>query len=207
MDRLRAPLAVAAAALALALVASACMTSTAYVSSSSQGMYFKIPNGWHTYSQTNLKRQGLISASLPYLMAFDADPKPDVNHLLDSATYPWGLAEVDGISTTDRLNFSLDSLLNTIVPVDQLQGSSGNSVSQLTPSKVITRGTLRGVQVSLKVTISGRAPLSYTQISLVNTPTTKTWVLILGCSPQCFAQHRGDIDRVINSWIVKARQT
>jgi hypothetical protein len=61
--------------------------------------------------------------------------------------------------------------------------------------------------VSLRVTASGRAPLSYTQISLVNTATTKTWVLILGCSPQCFAQHRGDIDRVVNSWIVKVRQS
>jgi hypothetical protein len=143
---------------------------------------------------------------LPYLVAFDSDPDPDVGHLLDSATHPWGLAEVESISGTDRLNFSLDSLLNTIIPVDQLQSSSGNSVSELSPSRVITRGTLRGVQVSLRVNINGRAPLSYEQISLVNTATTKTWMLILGCSPQCFAQHRGDIDRVVNSWIVKARQ-
>jgi hypothetical protein len=170
-------------------------------------MYFKIPNGWHTYSQTNLKRDGLITTSLPYLMAFDADPHPDVGHLLDSSTYPWGLAEVTAISTTDRLNFSLDSLLNTIIPVDQLQGSSGNSISELSPSRVITRGTLRGVQVSLRVSINGRPPLSYEQISLVNTATTKTWLLIVGCSPQCFAQRRGAIDRVVNSWIVKARQS
>ena len=206
MHRLRTALLTAVVA-AVALVTSACMTNTAYVSSSSQGMYFKIPNGWHTYSQTNLKREGLISASLPYLMAFDANPKPDVGHLLDSASYPWGLAEVDAISTTDRLNFSLDSLLNKVIPVDQLQGGTGDSVAELSPSRVITRGTLRGVQVSLRVTASGRAPLSYEQISLVNTATTKTWVLILGCSPQCFAQHRGDIDRVVNSWIVKARQS
>jgi hypothetical protein len=140
------------------------------------------------------------------LIAFDADPQPDVGHLLDSSTFPWGLAEVDAISTTDRLNFSLDSLLNTVIPVDQLQGSSGNSVSELSPSRVITRGTLRGVEVSLRVTINGRAPLSYEQISLVNTATTKTWLLIVGCSPQCFAEHRGDIGRVVDSWIVKARQ-
>ena len=206
MHRLRTAL-LAAVTAAVALVASACITNTAYVSSSSQGMYFKIPNGWHTYSQTNLKRDGLITASLPYLIAFDANPKPDVGHLLDSATYPWGLAEVDAISTTDRLNFSLDSLLNKVIPVDQLQGGTGDSVVELSPSRVITRGTLRGVQVSLRVGTNGRAPLSFEQISLVNTATTKTWVLILGCSPQCFAQHRGDIDRVVNSWIVKARQS
>jgi hypothetical protein len=206
MHRLRTAL-LAAVVAAVALVASACMTNTAYVSSSSQGMYFKIPNGWHTYSQTNLKRDGLISAALPYLMAFDANPRPDVGHLLDASAYPWGLAEVDAISTTDRLNFSLDSLLNKVIPVDQLQGSTGDSVAQLSPSRVITRGTLRGVQVSLRVSANGRAPLSYEQISLVNTATTKTWVLILGCSPQCFAQHRGDIDRVVNSWIVKARKS
>ena len=72
---------------------------------------------------------------------------------------------------------------------------------------MITRGSFRGVQVSLQVTISGKAPLSYEQISLVNTATTKTWLLMVGCSPQCFAQHRGAIDRVVNSWIVKARQS
>jgi hypothetical protein len=206
MDRLRVCLLVAGAAL-LALLASACATSTAYVSSSSQGMFFKIPNGWRTYSQTSLKQDGLVSNALPYLIAFDANPKPDVSHLLDSSSYPWGLAEVGAVSSTDRLNFSLDSLLNTIIPVDQLSGSSGDSVSELSPSRVITRGSMRGVQVSLQVTISGKPPLSYEQISLVNTATTKTWLLMVGCSPQCFAQHRSAIDRVLNSWIVKARQS
>jgi hypothetical protein len=205
MDRLRARLLAAGAAL-LVVMATACATSTGYVSSTSQGMFFKIPNGWRTYSQGNLKQDGLITNRLPYLIAFDASPKPDVSHLLDSSTYPWGLAEVDAVSSTDRLNFSLDSLLNTVIPVDQLQGSSGNSVSELSPSRVITRGTLRGVQVALRVTISGRPPLSYEQISLVNTATTKTWLLMVGCSPQCFAQHHGAIDRIVNSWIVKARQ-
>jgi hypothetical protein len=169
-------------------------------------MFFKIPNGWRTYSQSNLKRDGLITNGLPYLIAFDSSPKPDVSHLLDSSNYPWGLAEVNAVSSTDRLNFSLDSLLNSVIPVDQLQGGSGGSVSELSPSRVITRGTLRGVQVSLRVTVSGRPPLSYEQISLVNTATTKAWLLMVGCSPQCFAQHRGAIDRIVNSWIVKARQ-
>ena len=49
--------------------------------------------------------------------------------------------------------------------------------------------------------------IEHLQQTLVNTATTKTWMLILGCSPQCFAQHRGDIDRVVNSWIVKARKS
>jgi hypothetical protein len=205
MDRRRGGLLVIVAG-AIALLAGACTTGSAYVSSNSQGMYFKIPHTWRTYSQTSLKHDGLVTTSLPFLVAFDGDPKPDVIHVLDSSSYPWGLAEVAGISGTDRINFSLDSLLNTVIPVDQLQNASSNSVSELSPSKVITRGTLRGVQVALRVNISGKPPLSYEQISLVNTATTKTWVLLLGCSPQCFAQHRGDINRVVNSWIVKAKQ-
>ena len=59
MDRLVRLLAAGAAL--LAVLASACATSTAYVSSSSQGMFFKIPNGWHTYSQSTLKRDGLVT--------------------------------------------------------------------------------------------------------------------------------------------------
>jgi hypothetical protein len=206
MDRVPGRLLAVVAALVVAVVAVACSPGSSYLSSSSQGMYLKIPHTWHTYSQTSLKRQGLITSSLPYLVAFDANPKPDTTHLLGSSSYPWGLAEVNGISTSDRLNFSLDSLLNAIIPVDQLQSASASSVSELSPSQVITRGSLRGIKASLRVSLTGQPPLSFEQISLVNAATTKAWVLLLGCSPQCFAQHRGDINRVVNSWIVKARQ-
>jgi hypothetical protein len=204
MDRLRAALSAVVITLTAVLVATACAPDSTYLSTTSQGMYFKIPHGWHTYAQSTLKRDGLISSSLPYLVAFDADPKPDVKHLLGSSTRPWGLAEVDGISQADQLGFSLDSLLNKVLPIDQIQQGSGDSVSPLSPSRVITRGNLRGIQASLRLSVTGQAPLSVEQISLVNTPTTKTWVLLMGCSPACFAQQHGQIDRVVNSWIVKA---
>ncbi len=130
-----------------------------------------------------------------------------MKHVLGAATHPWGLAEVDGISQSDQLNFSLDSLLNAVLPVDQIQQASGDSVAQLSPSRVITRGNLRGIEAALRLSVTGQAPLSVEQISLVNAPTTKTWVLLMGCSPACFAQQSGQIDRVVNSWIVKAGHT
>jgi hypothetical protein len=207
MDRLRGGLFAVVLTLAAVLLACACAPSATYVTTSSQGMFFKIPYGWHTYSQSTLKRDGLVSSSLPYLLAFDADPKPDVKHLLSATTDPWGLAEVQAISPSDQLDFSLDSLLNTILPIDQIQSATGDSVSALSPSRVITRGTLRGVEAALRLSVSGQAPLSVEQISLVNTPTTKTWVLLMGCSPACFAQQRSEIDRVVNSWIVKVGRT
>lgn len=206
MDRLRAPLVAIVLALTAVLLASACAPSSTYLATTSQGMFFKIPYGWHTYSQSALKRDGIVSTSLPYLVAFDADPDANVKHLLSPSTHPWGLAQVQSISGTDQLNFSLDSLLNTILPVDQIQSTSGDSVTPLSPSRVITRGTLRGIQAALRLSVTGQAPLSVEQISLVNTPTTKTWLLLMGCSPACFAQQHGQIDRIVNSWIVKAGQ-
>jgi hypothetical protein len=204
MDRLRGALFAVVATLTAVLVGTACAPDSTYLATTSQGMYFKIPHGWHTYSQTTLKQDGLISSSLPYLVAFDADPNPDVKHLLAASSHPWGLAQVNGISQANQLNFSLDSLLNAILPVDQIQSASGDSVSALSPSRVITRGPLRGIEAALRLSVTGQAPLSVEQISLVNTPTTKTWVLLMGCSPACFAQQHGQIDRVVNSWIVKA---
>jgi hypothetical protein len=204
MDRLRGVLFAVVIALTGVLVASACAPDSTYLATSSQGMYFKIPHAWHTYPQSTLKRDGLVSSNLPYLIAFDADPKPDVKHLLASSTHPWGLAEVNGITQSDQLNFSLDSLLNAVLPIDQIQQATGDSVSALAPSRVITRGNLRGIQAALRLSVTGQAPLSVEQISLVNAPTTKTWVLLMGCSPACFAQQHGQIDRVVNSWIVKA---
>jgi hypothetical protein len=204
MDRLRGALLAVVITLTAVLAATACAPDSTYLATTSQGMYFKIPHAWHTYSQGTLKRDGLLSNSLPYLIAFDADPKPDVKHLLAASNHPWGLAEVNGITQTDQLNFSLDSLLNTVLPIDQIQSASGDSVSPLSPSRVITRGNLRGIHAALRLSVTGQAALAVEQISLVNTPTTKTWVLIMGCSPACFAQQRGQIDRVVNSWIVKA---
>jgi hypothetical protein len=207
MDRLRGVLFAVVIALTAVLVATACAPDSTYLATSSQGMYFKIPHAWHTYPQSTLKRDGLISSSLPYLIAFDADPKPDVKHLLASSTHPWGLAEVNGITQSNQLNFSLDSLLNAVLPIDQIQQATGDSVSALAPSRVITRGNLRGIQAALRLSVTGQAPLSVEQISLVNAPTTKTWVLLMGCSPACFAQQHGQIDRIVNSWIVKAGHT
>lgn len=204
MDRPRGALLAVVIALAAVLLASACTPDSTYLSTSSQGMYFKIPHAWRTYPQSTLKRDGLVTSSLPYLVAFDADPKPDVKHVLGASAHPWGLAEVDAISQSNQLNFSLDSLLNAVLPIDQIQQASGDSVSQLSPSRVITRGNLRGIQAALRLSVTGQAPLAVEQISLVNAPTTKTWVLLMGCSPACFAQQRGQIDRVVNSWIVKA---
>ncbi len=68
MDRLRGGLFAVVLTLAAVLLACACAPSATYVTTSSQGMFFKIPYGWHTYSQSTLKRDGLVSSSLPYLI-------------------------------------------------------------------------------------------------------------------------------------------
>src|ERR1700749_1457961 len=98
MDRLRGVLLALVIALTAVLVATACAPDSTYLATSSQGMDFKTPHTWHTYPQSTLKRDGLVSSSLPYLIAFDADPKPDVKHVLGASAHPWGLAEVDAIS-------------------------------------------------------------------------------------------------------------
>ncbi len=61
MDRPRGALLAVVIALTAVLVASACAPNSTYLSASSQGMYFKIPHAWHTYPQSTLKRDGLIT--------------------------------------------------------------------------------------------------------------------------------------------------
>ena len=135
-------------------------------------------------------------------------PNPTSNTCWAPPTHPWGLAEVDAISQTDQLDFSLDSLLNTILPVDQIQKQFGRlRLGAVAQPGDHSRHICAAFRLSLRLTVTGQAPLSVEQISLVNTATTKTWVLLMGCSPACFAQHRGQIDRVVNSWIVKAGQS
>lgn len=190
----------------VASLVAACAPTSTYLTNSSQGTYLKIPHSWRAYSQASLKHDGILTNTLPYLVAFDSAPMPDPKHLLHPTTYPWGLAEVEDISSSDQLTFSFDSLLNTVIPVDQISSTSGGSVTPLSPPRVITRGDLRGVEADLQVKLTGLGPLAYEQVSLVNSVTTKAWVLFVGCSPQCFAKNHSAVNRVVNSWIVRDKE-
>lgn len=196
--------AVAAAAVLGALLA-ACAPSYHYLASTSSGTYLKIPYSWKVFGQKTLRQQGFITGRVPFLEVFDDSSHPTPHHLFEGTSKPWGLTGVLSVSPSSQLNYSFDSLLNTLVPLDQLQNDPSVTVTPISGPQVITRGSLRGIEATFEIRPMGQGAFDFEQAALVNPATTQTWVLAVGCSPSCFAQHRSTINSIVNTWFVKPR--
>src|SRR6266542_1111415 len=86
------------AATALAVLVSACGSSgLSYVSSSDRNAYFKVPGNWHFFDKKYIlvasgqSLSGESNRQLSWLIGFDADPHPSIQHVIDitdAAKYP-----------------------------------------------------------------------------------------------------------------------
>ena len=82
-----------AAMAALAVFGAACASSggLSYVSSSDRNAYFKVPTNWHFFDKRFImvasgeSLSGESDRQLPWLIAFDADPKPSITHVINIA--------------------------------------------------------------------------------------------------------------------------
>lgn len=194
------------AALVGTLVAlSGCSPDYRYVTDPPAGVYLKLPRDWATFDQAILARSHLVSGSLPFLEVFAAGPHADPHSVFGPTSRPWGLLEVADISASQRLGYSFDSLLNAVVPIDQITSDPSATVVPAGPEAVITRGPLRGVRGSFRVSTRGAAPFQFEQLGLVNPATSRSWILLVGCSPACFAAHSRAITGIVGSWTVQSR--
>ena len=126
---------------------SGCTTSVTYVGSSTQDMYFKIPNTWKVFNQSTLQENGWIdpAASNQAALAGQSHPvyetvagaNPKVARSVDtqSGPYPWAMAQVVALDGEDQANTSLAALADENYPIDQLN-QDGDRVQQLSPTKV-----------------------------------------------------------------------
>jgi hypothetical protein len=199
-------------AAAIAPLTAACAPSATYLGSSSLGLYFKVPPTWQAFGTPLMKRLGLPSTSgasaaqAQGASYFAYTSLASDNARLGSSgltgNIPWAMGIVQDLGSKDQDDLSLQSLEDQIFNPDGIS-QQGGQVTQLAPIDVIVKGALRGTRVAYDIS-SQDGSLDFEQVSLTNTPTSRVWALLVGCSPSCFRREKPVLARIIASFTVTA---
>src|SRR5579859_28990 len=116
-----------AASAGLALLLSSCGASRYhFLSNTSTQTFLKVPSSWQVFQQKQILAHLDVTdpsatrrQPLPFYVVFDADPSPSLDHNV-TGKYPLGVVRVRNLSTDEHDSFSLASLRNEYVPVDQV---------------------------------------------------------------------------------------
>jgi hypothetical protein len=200
-----------AAVVMLVVVLSGCAGSGyTYVSSTSTGTFFKIPKSWKVYNQgAVLAHNGQAAstasgkAQFPFLAIIDGDPKPSLDHKLSVSAHPFGLARVRVLSADEHDSYSLASLRNEAINVDQLLQTDPNAVQALSAPRLLLHQGMRGTHLEYTVRNPDGTTFSVDQVGFVDAATHTVWFLLVGCQAACYVQNTGAIHRVADSWTVK----
>lgn len=194
------------------LVASCGSSEYRYVSSPDGDAFFKLPRGWHLFDEVAIRAHNAQAGATPepndgfrFLAIFDGDPDPTLAHDLETAQHPFGLVRVRELGLTERDSYSLASLRNEMVPVDQIASQEESEVSELEPSRsILADGGLAGTRLVYSVARDG-LEYSVHQVGLVDPATRFVYFFLVGCTSACFEEHADVIAEVADSWTVKER--
>ncbi|MGH9276548.1 MAG: hypothetical protein ACRD12_00335 [Acidimicrobiales bacterium] len=182
-----------------------------YVKSSSTNSYFKLPKDWKTYDKDQIveasgnRLSSRQTQTLRFMIAFDGDPKPSLEHDLQTATEPFGLARVRELGDEERDEFSRLALRNEVVPIDQIVSQNVGEVELLAePKDVTTSDGLAGTRLVYRVTTSDGS-FTVDQTGLVDSKTQLVYFFIIGCESACYDQNKRTISEIADSWTVKER--
>jgi hypothetical protein len=205
---------------AVAVLASGCAPSNySYVSSSDRNAYFKVPSSWKFFDKreilvaTGQSLSGEADRQLSWMIGFDADPKPSLDHLINIAEapkYPVILARVESMSFSIHDQLSLRSLRNVVYPVDRLLDA--NAAEILSAKDIVLKGGFHGSRLTYDVALqglnnptSGADVIRVTQVAVVNAATTKLYLFTIRCESHCYRDNKTLLDQIADSWTVKER--
>jgi hypothetical protein len=201
----RARLLAVGAVLGLGTALAACSDGL-IVASSSQQLYLKVPSGWTVFGPGTLAQDGAFGAlfTSPPIFASvaSADPHARPGEAFTASAYPWAIVVVRPLSSTEQSEMSLNGLRDVLMNIDSLQ-ADGSTVEPLATPTLLVNGPLHGSLVAYELQGSQGSPaLAYEQKTWVNSATDKVWVLMSGCSPECFQAQEPVIDRLVKSFLV-----
>ena len=199
-----------AVVLAAGVLASGCASSGyKYVKASTNDAYYKIPKSWELFD----KQQVIASTGaqlsteeengLRYLAIFDADPKPSLDHDLQTAAHPFGVVRVRSLNIEERDTFSLAALRNEVIPIDEILDQELGDVEVVDgPHTLTQKDGLRGSRIVY--TVQGKTnSFTVDQTGLVDSATNLVYFFIVGCDADCYAANRRTITEIADSWTVK----
>lgn len=211
----RGRLGAAALVLAGAFALAACTSGYHYVKNGSNGSgtYFKVPESWRIYNEDAFIKSRHLSPTQAknakadsWTVAFDGSPRPTLRHFDATAPkQPFGIAEVRTLSTQERDSFSLMSMRNYFVPVDDLL-QSGVDVRPLRLDDFTRDGGFRGQRFTFEFTVpSSRKSVTVDQVAIVDAGTSQIHFLAVSCTSTCYSNQKDTINKIVESWTVKER--
>ena len=207
-----------AAVIAASLLLGACGKSGyVYIADSSGRTYFRVPQGWTKYTKqqmlqaSNLDESQSSDEGFRFLVGFDSDPKPSLDHVVDRVAqddYPIVYAHVRELSAQARDQLSLQTIRNMVYPVDQLLNQDAADLLDI--KDIVLDGGIHGARTDYQIALQGNFDVSSSnqiirvaQIGLVDPATRLSYLFYVRCTAECFKRHRTQIDQVVESFTVK----
>jgi hypothetical protein len=200
----------------LGLLLAACQPSGfTWVRNTQYGAYVKFPSTWHYFdARETLKRQADDAGLTPgrakqlsqqqWAVAFDADPHPSLDHVfLQPNGYPVGYVQARHLGDSERDQFSIASLRNEFIQFDLLSQAAPGRIEPLSAREITKPDGLRGLRMRFTVRFPAGGVSTYDQTAYVNAATKKAYLLVIGCTAECFQKHSAEIDQIVTSWTVK----
>lgn len=218
--KLRRSVVLPAALVAVAVALSACSDSGfQFVSSSDRKAFFKVPSDWRFFD----KREMLVASGqslsaetnrqLGWLIGFDADPNPAIEHVIDivrAPRYPVITARVQELNFSLRDNLSLKGLRGLVYDVDRLVQS--NHAEMLVYEDLALEGGFHGSRMLYDIIPAGisnvglgNEVIRVNQISVIDPKVQKVYVFTIRCESHCYQENRVLLDQIADSWTVKER--
>ena len=174
---------------ALTSLVAGCSTSAEYIGTTSQGVFFKVPNTWRVFDKATLQRLGLAVNAAANRHAAASGSSYTVYTGLAGASrrlltktslnlygaVPWALANAVSFGPSDQASMSLAGLQDLLFPLSQWQ-QGGLTVQQIGSTAVIVQGALRGAApLSRPRRRAARWPSSRWPLSIAPPTRPGTW--------------------------------
>ena len=220
------------------ILAGACSKSEfRYVSNSSINTYLKVPAKWKEFKQDDLvgaeisaARQAnqpsslidvLVNRQFQWRVAFDADPRPSVEHTLSLAEEPVVEVSVRALEPDERDQVSLAALRNVIVNYDEMKaeavqgldgaavGVTGESTKTFRPideEELHHEGGVRGVRIRYVLRANANSPFfAFDQTTLVDSKAERLYVLLIRSGEAQFLRNNELFTEIAKSFTVKPK--
>jgi hypothetical protein len=219
-------------------MAGACSKSEfRYVSNSSINTYLKVPAGWKEFKHDDLvgaeisaARKAnqpsslidvLVNRQFQWRVAFDADPKPSVEHTLGLAEEPVVEVNVRALDPDEHDQVSLAALRNVIVNYDELKSQAANAVDERTvgvagqstksfrsidEEELNLDNGVRGVRLRYVLRPDPSSPFyAFDQTTLVDSKAERLYVLLIRSGEAQFLRQNALFTEIAKSFTVKTK--
>ncbi len=206
--------AVVGAAVGLLLAAGCASSEYRYIggTQASEGAFFKLPRSWQTFE---IEREAVTGRPLPistggpepWIVAFDADPQPSLDHLDDAVpAHPVGSAQVLVLGPNERETVSLRALRSLATPegVDPITAvRQGDPTFEVVRWEDVTGRGFQGERVVFNRRVADGTWVTTDHTALLDRAGNTLFVFQLSCESSCFQANRSRINQIVESWQVR----